>query len=232
MNARNLMIASLAVLAAACGTPQDKDPLTKAEAQALLDGGNADDTICVDNGFDDDGVCDDWCPDGDSLDCAVSNQCADGDMKDADDGCNTCSCVDGAWACTEIACDPGNNSSNNSNNGPLMLEIGDCPTGGDMLAVDAISLMGDTLQVDASFSGGCAEHTVTACWDGSFLESFPVQAHISLYHDAHGDSCEAYLSQTFTYDLTPMKDAYLSGYQATEGTILLAVEGEGAEYTF
>ncbi len=34
----------------------------------------------------------------------------------ADDGCNTCTCDNGSWSCTEIACG-GNNSDNSDNNG-------------------------------------------------------------------------------------------------------------------
>ena len=30
--------------------------------------------------------------------------CAAGDTKPSDDGCNTCACLDGQWACTERAC--------------------------------------------------------------------------------------------------------------------------------
>ena len=132
-------------------------------------------------------------------------------------------CVDGDWGCTKIGCiDPG----------PDALEVGDCPTGGDAITVDAVTLDGDTLKVDAGFSGGCEEHTVTACWDGSFLESSPVQARITLYHDANGDTCEAYLQATYSFDLAPMKQSYIDGYQTDEGTILLTVDGEGAEYTF
>ncbi len=230
MNARRLIL--LALFATACGTATGtSDKLSKADAQALIGSGDADDAVCSENGFNDDDECDDWCPDGDQADCAVSNACADGDAKDADDGCNTCSCIDGGWACTEIAC---NVEPNNANNAPqlLPLEMGDCPTGGDALAINSVWVKGDTLSVDASFSGGCAEHTVTACWDGSFLESNPVQAHISLYHDAHGDSCEAYLTQTFTFDLTSMKDVYNAGYPGTPGTVLLAVDGEGTRYDF
>ncbi len=32
--------------------------------------------------------------------------CRDGDMRDADDGCNTCECFAGDWACTGMACLP------------------------------------------------------------------------------------------------------------------------------
>lgn len=31
-------------------------------------------------------------------------QCMEGDIKPADDGCNTCTCIDGQWGCTEIGC--------------------------------------------------------------------------------------------------------------------------------
>lgn len=34
----------------------------------------------------------------------VGGGCEDGATKTADDGCNTCTCADGVWACTEKAC--------------------------------------------------------------------------------------------------------------------------------
>ncbi|MBA3546986.1 MAG: hypothetical protein H0T76_10925 [Nannocystis sp.] len=40
---------------------------------------------------------------GNETDGAV--ECQDGETKPADDGCNTCSCIDGEWGCTEKACE-------------------------------------------------------------------------------------------------------------------------------
>jgi hypothetical protein len=34
----------------------------------------------------------------------IGEECQQGDQKPADDGCNTCTCADGQWACTEMAC--------------------------------------------------------------------------------------------------------------------------------
>ncbi len=48
-----------------------------------------------------DGVCAD-----DSGDPVRVPACADGDSRPANDGCNTCSCESGHWACTEMACAP------------------------------------------------------------------------------------------------------------------------------
>ncbi len=57
------------------------------------------------------------CPDGStdpncnlgtnpSGNCVQSPVCTEGETKPADDSCNTCSCNQGQWACTEIACTP------------------------------------------------------------------------------------------------------------------------------
>ncbi len=46
---------------------------------------------------DDDDVTDDDDDDDDT--------CTEGDTKTAEDGCNTCSCIDGEWSCTEMACE-------------------------------------------------------------------------------------------------------------------------------
>lgn len=39
---------------------------------------------------------------------SVSNEgepaCVDGEATMAEDGCNTCECISGAWSCTELAC--------------------------------------------------------------------------------------------------------------------------------
>ncbi len=34
------------------------------------------------------------------------DECEEGESKPAEDGCNTCTCSDGGWACTELACEP------------------------------------------------------------------------------------------------------------------------------
>jgi hypothetical protein len=49
-----------------------------------------------------------WCEDGQIggtlIGCA---ECQPGETRAADDGCNGCSCADGAWLCTEMDCSPG-----------------------------------------------------------------------------------------------------------------------------
>lgn len=104
---------------------------------------------------------------------------------------------------------------------------------GDPITVDAVRVVGDTLEVDVGHGGGCEEHTYQICWpDQSFMESDPVQVDLEVYHDAHGDGCEAYLQSTLEFDLTPLKESYLDGYQATSGEIVIHLDGETVTYTF
>lgn len=80
---------------------------------------------------------------------------------------------------------------------------------------------GDTLSFYAIYSGGCEAHEFIACWDGSFLESDPVQAPLNIVHIGNGDSCEALITEPISIDLTPLKEIYQSSYQTDSGTIIL-----------
>jgi len=95
------------------------------------------------------------------------------------------------------------------------------------------SIDGDTLTVPVSYSGGCEDHDFIVCWpDQAFAESDPVQVALELWHDAHRDTCEAYVSEAQIFDLNPLKEAYKSGYQIDEGTILVTIGSTQIEYTF
>ena len=55
----------------------------------------------------------------------------------------------------------------------------------------------------------------------SFMESHPVQLAVSVAHDAHGDRCRAYLTETYGFDLTLIKTLYQEAYLEDAGTIVL-----------
>lgn len=79
----------------------------------------------------------------------------------------------------------------------------------------------DTLAVTLSYSGGCEDHEFTLVASDAFAESYPVQLEVSLAHEANGDRCRAYLTETYGFDLTPIQTLYQEVYQAAAGTILL-----------
>ncbi|MCR9162661.1 MAG: hypothetical protein ACE37F_03170 [Nannocystaceae bacterium] len=89
--------------------------------------------------------------------------------------------------------------------GPVALPLNETCTGAtDPLTVQGLEQDGNTLLVTVTHAGGCSEHTYEACWNGSLMKSMPPQAVIDLRHDAHGDACEAMLTEVLAIDVTSM----------------------------
>ena len=96
--------------------------------------------------------------------------------------------------------------------------------GTDAYTINAATLQGDTLRVNVSYSGGCKTHAFTLVAEERFLESFPVQLRVSLAHNANSDTCEAWITEDYDFDLTPLKEVYQKGYRTDEGTIVLRLK--------
>ncbi len=79
----------------------------------------------------------------------------------------------------------------------------------------------DTLTLTVSYSGGCEIHDFTLVTGGSFMESDPVQLVVTLTHDANDDTCQAYPTDRYVFDLTPIKTLYQEAYRTDEGSIIL-----------
>ena len=97
--------------------------------------------------------------------------------------------------------------------------------GTDAYVINAATIKDDILSVDVSYSGGCETHAFTLVAEQRFLESFPVQLRVSLAHNANGDTCEAWITEEHTFNLTPIKEIYQKGYQTDTGTIILRLKG-------
>lgn len=106
--------------------------------------------------------------------------------------------------------------------------------GNDDFVLNSAAITEDTLKISVSYSGGCKEHKFTLIASEQFLESFPVQLHVSLAHDAMGDACEAYPTEEYHFDLTPIKMMYQEAYRVDTGTIILRLKDYPQElnYTF
>ncbi|MCY4401534.1 MAG: hypothetical protein OXD54_03080 [Candidatus Poribacteria bacterium] len=96
--------------------------------------------------------------------------------------------------------------------------------GTDEFALNSASIDGDTLNVNLSYSGGCETHQFTLVASNSFLESFPVQLPIYISHNANGDTCEAYPTEDYQFDLTQIKTLYQEAYRQEAGTIILRLK--------
>lgn len=98
-------------------------------------------------------------------------------------------------------------------------------------SIQEASIQGDKLSLKVSYSGGGEKHDFTLFASEGFLESSPVQAELFLFHDAHGDSCEALITEELLFDLSPLKKLYKSMYQ-DDGPILLRIYEPGETDSF
>ena len=96
--------------------------------------------------------------------------------------------------------------------------------GTDTYALNSATITDDTLNISVSYSGGCEEHQFTLVASDIFLESFPVQLPASIAHNANGDTCEAYPTENYRFDLTPIKTMYQEAYRQEAGTIILRLK--------
>ena len=96
--------------------------------------------------------------------------------------------------------------------------------GTDEYALNSATITDDTLNISVSYSGGCKEHQFTLVASEAFLESDPVQLHAAIAHNANGDTCEAYPTDNYRFDLTPIKTMYQEAYRQEAGTIILRLK--------
>ncbi len=139
-------------------------------------------------------------------------------------------CGDGVLDLGE-QCDDGNIVSGDGCSATCTLEGGqaiqECaqPYAMDPMTIETAMIVGDALEVGVQHSGGCETHEFAYCWDGAFLESFPVQVMTQISHDANGDLCDALISEMLSFDLVPLKTAYQKSYQTPNGQVSINLAG-------
>lgn len=172
---------------------------------------------------------------GGSWACYATDACmipsCEGRVCETDSDCEswegTLECLDGV--CTEVHTPDGGWSE-----GPAIpFTFGECdPTSTDAFDLNEMVVVDDTLSLTVSYSGGCAPHEFRLCWDGSFMESSPVQVPLVLQHDGNGDMCEAYPTEVLEVPLSELADAYREAYAVRAGSIILRLLDASATYEF
>jgi hypothetical protein len=93
---------------------------------------------------------------------------------------------------------------------------------GDPLQINSITINEDTLTISVSYSGGCEQHNFDLFAAKAIMKSLPVQAQLILAHDANGDNCEAWITQTLDFNLSPLKEEYQKSY-SQNGSMFLRI---------
>ncbi|MBW1878179.1 MAG: hypothetical protein JRJ84_07445 [Deltaproteobacteria bacterium] len=101
----------------------------------------------------------------------------------------------------------------------------------DTYDLESLDIDGDELDIGISYSGGCANHDFTLCWDGSWSRSDTKIVNLYLVHDANGDTCEAWISDDLTFDVSLIPEELLVDYY-WEYRANLRLEGETVMYYF
>lgn len=94
----------------------------------------------------------------------------------------------------------------------------------DPFTINDVKIDGDCLQISLSFSGGCAAHEFIMTYQ-ELPKSGEYSGKLTLGHNSHGDSCEAYITQIVSFDLTPLQ---VSGQDMVR--LILAKEGDKEGY--
>ncbi|MFX0174459.1 MAG: hypothetical protein ACFE9L_21485 [Candidatus Hodarchaeota archaeon] len=95
----------------------------------------------------------------------------------------------------------------------------------DAVAFNKVTLDKNLLIIEVSYGGGCRQHFFALIGSNVFMESYPVQTNIVLSHNANDDPCEALLTETLNFDLSPLKIAYQEAYSVSSGSIIIHLEG-------
>ncbi len=95
----------------------------------------------------------------------------------------------------------------------------------DNVRINKLTIVGMKLVINASYGGGCKDHEFQLIASDQWLESYPVQTPVLFSHNANGDMCEAFFTELFSFNLTPLKDRYQELYHETSGTIKIRLEG-------
>lgn len=93
----------------------------------------------------------------------------------------------------------------------------------------AASIEGDRLDLHVGFSGCQPDHPWTFYISGGFMESWPIQVNGVLVHEVE-ESGLAYFETTLSFDLLPLKAAYLESYGPGDVLILNLIDFENATH--
>ena len=76
-----------------------------------------------------------------------------------------------------------------------------CAGNGVPLVVDEVVLVGDKLRVKWHAFGGCNDHAVYACWDGTLAAGYFPVATVTLGHDDFDDVCDGVIEEMSEFSL-------------------------------
>ena len=80
----------------------------------------------------------------------------------------------------------------------------------DAYDLEGMTFQGNELTVNVAYSGGCETHHWELCWNSD--QDTPAEGpfNLELGHNANGDTCEAYPSETLVFDVSALGEDAVS----------------------
>lgn len=88
----------------------------------------------------------------------------------------------------------------------------------DRFVIEQASIRDDILIFTISYSGGCKLHEFQMVCT-TFQESYPLQVSAQIFHNNNDDPCDQWITEERRFDLSPLKELYLSMYDDPCGAI-------------
>ena len=73
---------------------------------------------------------------------------------------------------------------------------------GDTFEINSASIVGSSLKMNVSYSGGCEEHEFSLFMHEAMIAIFPPMLSLYAVHDGNGDLCEAYITRDVEIDMS------------------------------
>jgi hypothetical protein len=116
-------------------------------------------------------------------------------------------------------------SSASANTADKKLIIAEAPAAeSSPITIDSMRVLGKTLILNVSYSGGCEKHEFDLYFNGMYAKSLPVQANLHLFHNNNGDACRKLEMKELRFDISEMKPP-------GGNSIILKLAGQQTTYT-
>lgn len=146
-----------------------------------------------------------------------------------------------------VSCDKGKNDTNDNVSGVMLtkspsryIDVKSNPSAenSDPFELGEIVINGDNVEITVSYSGGCQPHSFEIIWDETISLSNPPGINILITHDANGDNCEAYITETISFPLDSLYagagagEVAIGGFSGWDSSDSSVFEGNKYEFGF
>jgi len=80
------------------------------------------------------------------------------------------------------------------------------PENSDPFDLKSIVIKGDSVEITVGYSGGCKHHSFEIICNEALSDTEPPETGIIILHDANGDMCEAYITETLVFSISSLTD--------------------------